>query len=125
MSGDRLSRVGLDNLLDLDRFTAEIGGGFWVSMRASVINPDHGRPHGIRYALSLHDPAGQRVLGYDNAHIPEVGTGPARKSKRRKLRFDHRHWRGTITAYDFRSPAQLLMDFWAHVERFMKEEGIE
>ncbi len=25
-------------------------------------------PHEIRYALTLHEPYGKRILGYDNAH---------------------------------------------------------
>jgi hypothetical protein len=124
MSGDNDNEFGLEALLDLHGLHAEIGDGFRVSMKARRVPADAGRPHGIQYALTLHHPEGHRVLGYDNAHAPDVGTGPSRRSRRRALSYDHRHYRNSIKAYDFRSPAKLLEDFWSDVERFLEEEGI-
>jgi hypothetical protein len=40
------------------------------------------------------------------------------------LCWDHRHWRGTMYAYDFKSAGQLLEDFWADVYKMLKEEGV-
>jgi hypothetical protein len=114
----------LQRLLDLHNWTAEIGGGFWVCMKVRKREPDEGRPHGIEYALTMHTPGGERILGYDNAHVPPVGTGPAAKSLRRRLDYDHRHWRQTVTAYQFQSPGKLLEDFWRDVEALLKEEGV-
>lgn len=115
---------GLSVLLDLHGFTAEVGGGFWVSMRARVVDPSGGRPHGIQYALTLHRPGNDRVLGYDNAHQFKVGCGPSSASRSRALAFDHKHYRGNVTAYPFESPLKLLEDFWADVEAILKEEGV-
>jgi hypothetical protein len=36
---------GLDYLLDLDRETYEIGGGWWVTFRACRVEQSEGRPH--------------------------------------------------------------------------------
>ena len=33
------------------------------------------RPHGLYYSLTLHDPEGQRLIGFDNAHsVAAVGS---------------------------------------------------
>ena len=124
MSHDKKAE-GLEILLDLHGFTAEVGGGFWVSMKVRSIPTDEGRPHGIVYALTLHRPGSDRILGYDNAHAPYVGSGPSAPSRRRDIAFDHRHYRGNITAYEFVSPLKLLEDFWLDVEKLLKEEGIQ
>ena len=124
MSDDDEHQLGLDVLIDLHGVTAEVGGGFWVSMKARRIPPDAGRPHGIQYALTIHRPGNDRVMGYDNAHSPDVGSGPSRRSRRRSLSYDHRHYREVTRAYAFETPAKLLEDFWADVERILKEEGI-
>ena len=121
---DDANDSGLDILLDLHGFAAEIGGGFWVSMKARRVPQEQGRPHGLQYALTLHRPGSERILGYDNAHAPDVGSGPSRPSRRRALAFDHRHYRATVSVYDFETPAKLLEDFWSDVERLLKEEGI-
>jgi len=54
--------------------------------------------HGLKYSLFYGRP-GQRDVGYDN----ERGKG------------DHRHFRGTETAYAFTTVEQLMADFWADV----------
>jgi hypothetical protein len=115
-------RAGLDSLLDLDGYAAEVGGGFWVSMSANRVPQDAGRPDGIRYALTLHRPDGHRLLGYDNAHAISVSTGPGRRSSRPNA-FDHVHRRERIIPYKFVSPGKLLEDFWTDVEMILKEEG--
>jgi len=120
---DESDNYDLETLLDLHGITAEVGGGFWVSMKARKVPPDEGRPHGIQYALTLHRPGSDRIMGYDNAHAPDIGSGPSRPSRRNALAYDHRHYRGTITTYNFVSPVRLLEDFWADVERLLKEEG--
>jgi hypothetical protein len=58
------------------------------------------------------------MLGYDNAHrVKGLKTdSPA---------FDHRHWREDVYPYNFRSPDDLLNDFFADVDRTLKEEGIQ
>ena len=58
------------------------------------------------------------MLGYDNAH------GVAASGSKKKNVFDHRHYRERSRAYVFRSPADLLVDFWRDVETVLKEEGV-
>jgi hypothetical protein len=106
--------AGLQYLLDLHRETYEVGGGWWVTIRATLVEPSEERPHGLQYSLTLHNPKGERILGYDNAHAVE----------RRERRFDHRHHRKRAGLYEFRSPADLLEDFWRDVEAILKEEGV-
>ena len=76
------------------------------------------------YSLTLHRPAGERVLGYDNAHYPPIGSGPARKSQRARRGHDHRHRRNRIMWYDFESAAKLMEDFWDDVGSLLREEGV-
>jgi hypothetical protein len=71
---------GLERLLDLDGFVAEVGGGFWVKVDAVRVPSDPRRPHGVAYSLSLHAPGGLRVFGIDNAHPARVTGGPAGRS---------------------------------------------
>ena len=81
-------------------------------LRAKVTK---GRPSGIKYSLTLHDPKGKRIYGIDNAH----------KTARRR-EFDHRHpYRSTkLVAYEYRSPVDLLEDFLREVERILTERGV-
>jgi hypothetical protein len=63
-------------------------------------------------------------VGYDNAHYPKVGTGPAAKSQQRSRGCDHRHYRERLTWYDFESPERLIEDFWRDVQTILDEEGV-
>src|SRR5262245_23109695 len=98
---------GWDYLLDLDRQWIGYEKGYWATFRVSVVAADEGRPHGLQYSLSLHDPNDDRLLGYNNAHPIDVATGPARKSKRPK-EHDHINRRGRrVVPYKFATPAKL------------------
>ena len=101
-----------------------MGGGFWITMRFSEVEADEGRPHGLMYAVSLHGPSDDRIIGYDNAHRPDVFSGPSGRARQRELAFDHRHVRGKVTVYNFTTPLQLLSDFWDDVERILAEARI-
>jgi predicted transcriptional regulator len=63
---------GLDRLLELDGFLAEIGGGYWVKIEAKEVPADAARPHGVAYTLSLHDPAGRAQTRRDHLHRGET-----------------------------------------------------
>jgi hypothetical protein len=89
-----------------------------VAIRAVKVAPSKDRPHGLQYSITLHNPKGERMLGYDNAH------GVDAPASRKKRAFDHRHYRGKSKTYIFRSPAELLVDFWEDVEVILKEEGV-
>lgn len=114
--------AGLDGLLDLDGFIAEVGGGFWVKIVARRVPPDADRPYGVSYTLTLHDPTGQRAFGSDNAHLIRVTRGPAGRSSPAR---DHRHRGESVHPYAYRDADTLMDDFWLEVEAILKREGIE
>ena len=112
----------LDRLLDLDGFIAEVGGGFSVKIVVRRVPPDADRPHGISYTLTLHDPAGLRVFGIDNAHPIRVTRGPASRSSTAR---DHLHRGESVRLYAYRNADTLIDDFWREVEALLKREGVE
>ena len=113
--------VGLDTLLDLDGSILEQEGGYWIKIEARRIPASEHVHHGIRYSLSLHDKYGTRVLGYDNAHAVK----PPKKFKfaGQRLPYDHRHRTSSDKGvpYVFESAQRLLEDFFAEVDRVIKE----
>ncbi len=60
--------AGIQNLLDLHGSILDQGDGYWIKLQAWPVNPTDDIPHGVRYSLTLHEPYGKRILGYDNAH---------------------------------------------------------
>lgn len=104
----------LEMLLDLDDYTLE--EGFWIKMEIKKVQSNTGKPFGIKYSLTLHDPAGNRILGFDNAH--------ARPGASLKDPHDHIH-RGRIRPYTYINASCLLEDFWKEVEIVLKKEGIK
>ena len=67
-------------LLDYDRRRYWLLNGWSIRFRVSEVATSEGRPHGIKYAFTLHDLDGMRLLGFDNAHGVPNAQG-----------FDHRH----------------------------------
>jgi hypothetical protein len=114
--------AGLDRLLNLDGFIAEIGGGFWVKIVARRVPPDTHRPHGVSYTLTLHDPTGQREFGIDNAHPVRVTRGPAGRSAPAR---DHLHRGESVHPYAYRDADTLMDDFWVEVGAILKRKGVE
>jgi hypothetical protein len=114
--------LGLDRLLDLDGFQAEIGGGYWVKIGAQRVPADAMRPRGIVYSLTLHAPGGERAFGIDNAHFVRHSRGPAGKSRGQR---DHLHRGKTIRPYLFKDAGTLLDDFWREVMAVLRQHGIE
>jgi len=115
--------VGLATLLDLDGSVLEQEDGFWIKVEVRAVEVSEDIPHGIRYSLTLHDRYGTRVLGYDNAHAVKL---PKKfKFAGRRLPYDHQHRtsgdRGV--PYFFESPQRLLEDFFAEVDRVIREAG--
>jgi hypothetical protein len=108
-------------LLDLNGSILDQGGGYWIKMVALQVDVSDGIPHGIRYSLTLHEPYGKRILGYDNAHAVK----PPKKFKYagRVLAYDHKH-RHTAdkgVPYEFQDAQQLINDFFADVDRVLLE----
>ena len=79
----------IDTLIDLHDQIIEQNGGYWIKIEAWRVKVTADIPHGIRYSLTLHEPYGKRILGYDNAHAIK----PPKKFKYagRKLTYDHKH----------------------------------
>lgn len=102
-------------LLSLDGLEFQFARGHVVKIEAREIGATKHRPHGIKYSLTLHDPAGRRIYGMDNAH-----------SVRRRTEYDHRHVYGArkMLPYEYRGPAELLEDFYVEVERILRERGV-
>jgi len=104
----------LEFLLSLDGSEFRFGTGYWIKIAARRVEAGEGRPHGIKYALTLHDPRGRRIYGLDNAH----------KAGRRR-EFDHRHVYGTrrTVGYRFEGSGKLLEDFYREVARILATHG--
>lgn len=121
-------REDLGGLLDLHRQTIEVGDGYWVTFRVYQVPKSDGRPSGVTYALTLHRPDGERILGYDNAHVLKLRRSPSRRS-RTPTEYDHVH-RGVkghdekITPYVYENAGKLLEDFWTDVEALLRERGV-
>ena len=109
-------------LLDLDGFLAEVGGGWWVKVVAQRVPPDDGRPHGISYTMTPHEPGGRRIFGIDNAHAVRLSHGPAGRSS---ASHDHVHRADAVRPYAYRDADTLMSDFWREVEAILKARGIE
>ena len=101
-------------LLSLDGLEFRFARDPTVKIAAREVEAGPHRPHGVKYSLTLHDPAGRRLYGIDNAH-----------PLRRRTAYDHRHVFGAtrILPYDFRGAAALLEDFYDAVERILRERG--
>lgn len=113
--------AGIKNLLDLHGSIIDQGNGYWIKMEAWQVKATDNIPHGVRYSLTLHEPYGKRILGYDNAHAVK----PPKKFKfsGHRLPYDHkhRHVSDQGVPYHFASASQLLEDFFAEVDRVLAE----
>ncbi len=114
------SDPGIETLLDLHEQIIDQGNGYWIKIEAWRVKPTPEVPHGIRYSLTLHDPYGKRILGYDNAHA----VTPPKKFKYagRILTYDYRHRCVSDKGmpYEFKDAHQLLVDFFAEVDRVLQ-----
>ena len=103
-------------LLDYDRRRYWLVNGWSIRFRVAEVTATAARPHGIKYAFTLHDVDGARLLGFDNAHgVPRV------------LAFDHRHrFRrpDELVPNVFRGADELICDFFAAVEQACRQEGV-
>ena len=116
--------TGIDYLLGLDgEIQVQNEAGYWVKFEARRVIPTPGRPHGIRYSLTLHSPEGRRLMGFDNAHGGARPAGSRFKHSGEKFRFDHwhRHAADVGVTYEFNSAYKLLEDFYTEVDRVLKE----
>ena len=114
---------GTDALLDLDGqiLVVDAKGAYIVRFSAQRVERTAERPHGLNYSLTLHGPAGERLIGFDNAHSIRKSRGPG---GRHGGPADHRHRLNEARPYRYKDAATLLSDFWADVDRYLKEKGV-
>ena len=111
----------LDFVLDLDGEIIVQDSGYWVKIEARRRDPSPRVPHGIDYSLTLHDKYGKRVLGFDNAHAAPKKSG---RFSPRRVEYDHWHPDGrSIEVYEFTDAGKLVEDFFAAVDRILKDGG--
>ena len=113
----------LDALLDLDGQVLFVDpeGKYWVKFVVKRVDASSERPHGLNYSLNLHDEAGERLVGFDNAHSVRGRSGPSGKKEKPH---DHKHRIRTIKPYEYQDAAALLGDFWVEVDAVLKEIGV-
>jgi hypothetical protein len=114
---------GAQALLDLDSqvFVVDAKGQYWVRFSVSRVISTPERPHGLNYSLTLHGPSGNRLVGFDNAHPVRESRGPGGRSRGP---LDHKHRMETARPYRFKDAATLVEDFWAEVDKVLKEKGV-
>ena len=115
----------MDTLLELHDSIIDQGNGYWVKIEAWRVVAVDGIPHGIRYALTLHEPYGNRILGYDNAHA--VKRPKKFKYAGQRLPFDHKHRHPADKGvpYEFESAYQLLADFFRDVDAVLNNVKVK
>lgn len=122
--GSQVSQtIGLEYLLGLDgNIEVQNDAGYWVKMEITRVAVTSERPHGIRYSLTLHAPDDTRLIGFDNAHSVRP-AGAHFKHTGKKYSYDHRHRHALDEGvlYEFDTVYQLVSDFYAEVDRVLKE----
>ena len=105
-------------LLDLHDQILDQEDGYWIKIEAWPVEPSEAIPHGVRYSLTLHNPLGVRILGYDNAHAVKV---KGKKYSGRRIQFDHRHRNEADVGipYEFKDAYHLLADFFQEVDEVL------
>jgi len=113
----------LEFLLAFDGRVHWLDYGYWIKFEIRRVAPTRERPHGLRYSFTLHDPAGERIIGFDNAHGVPVRGG---RFRARRAAVDHWHRvRGDEgRPYAFRDADTLLADFFREVRRVLGERGL-
>ena len=123
MGSQRSSAIGLEYLLGLDgNIEVQNDAGYWVKMEVSSVDVTAERPHGIRYSLTLHAPDNTRLIGFDNAHsVRPAGSRFKHAGKRFPYDHRHRHALDEGVLYEFDTAFHLVSDFYAEVDRVLKE----
>ena len=124
MSSQESTASGLDYLLGLDgNIEFQNDEGYWVKMDVACVAVTPERPYGIKYSLTLHAPDGARLIGFDNAHggIKPEGSHFLHVGKKYPYDHRHRHVADGGVLYEFDTAYQLVSDFYAEVDRVLKE----
>lgn len=111
----------ITTLLALHGSIFDQGNGYWIKIEAWLVERSEFIPHGIRYSLTLHEPYGKRILGYDNAHAIKLPKKYKHLGRIQTHDHLHRHSKDKGVPYEFESAYQLLSDFFAHVDKVLLE----
>lgn len=112
----------LEFLLAFDGRTHRLDQGYCLRFRIRRVPPTARRPHGLQCAFTLHDPDGNRLVGFDNAHRATAGL--RRKASSEAIDHWHRAEGDKGRPYRFEGADKLLADFFAEVRRVLNERGI-
>lgn len=115
--------IGIETLLDLNGNIIQQEHGYWVEIHAWRVAATVLIPHGVRYALTLHQQNGTRVMGYDNAHAIKPSGRFKYAGQVSPFDHKHRHISDKGMPYEFKDAYQLLQDFFADVDRIVKEKA--
>lgn len=122
MTSHIVSVSGLEYLLGLDGEIQVQDDGHWVKIEAKRVEVTTDRPHGMKYSLTLHAPDGTRLIGFDNAHaVPPTGSHFKHAGQKYPFDHQHRHAEDKGVLYEFDTAYQLLSDFYAEVDKVLKE----
>ena len=102
LSNSDINNSNLDVLLQLDNEIFPMENGYWTKFEVKLVAMTKHIPHGIKYALTLHNQNNIRILGYDNAHAIKPKK---KKYAAKKIVWDHRHKRKIVEPYEFENPA--------------------
>ena len=113
-----------DLVLELDgvTFFVDPDESYRVRFEIRRVDATQDRPHGLSYSITLHDPSGRRIFGYDNAHGVSATSGPGGRKSRSH---DHVHRGDTVRPYKFTDAAALLADFWKNVDKILESKGVK
>jgi hypothetical protein len=113
----------LEFLLSFDGHVHWYAEGYFVKFEIRRVEPTTERPHGLRYSFTLHDPDGQRLIGFDNAH-PVAVVGSRFSEQPAAADHWHRTENDEGRPYAFTTAATLIFDFFAEVGRVLTARGI-
>ena len=114
----------LEFLLAFDGRTHWYEGGYHVRFEIKRVRKTKARPHGLKYAFTLHDPKGNRILGFDNAHAVKP-QGSKFKAKAEAADHWHRTANDKGRPYQFTDAATLVEDLFNEVERELTERDVK
>ena len=118
---------GIDNLLSLNGEIIEADSKleFFAHFEAIQVTATEGRPHGIKYSLTLHDKNNERIMGFDNAHKIEDKSKGKFSRHRKVSKWDHKHKLKDVAVvfpYDYTTADRLIIDFWDAVDEAIELE---
>lgn len=105
-------------ILNGDRYFIE-EGQYEVVFKAKRVEVSAERPHGLKYSLVLLNVTGERLVGFDNAHLAPKRRGQGAKNT---PYYDHKHIGKRTTDYKFKDAQTLLENFWVEIDKIIRQK---